>query len=72
MPGEVTSVDALAVDPPEQGLLHAGPATGLPLVVRAGHSAFLSFDGPVQVIGPNAACVTPVVQPKLVPWSEVM
>jgi len=38
----------------------------------AGHSAFLSLDGPVQVIGPNGVLVTPVVQPKLRPWSELM
>jgi hypothetical protein len=31
----------------------------------AGHSAFLSFDGPVQVIGPIGVLVAPVVQPKL-------
>ena len=28
----------------------------------AGHSAFLSFDGPVQVIGPTGVLVAPVVQ----------
>ena len=39
------------------------PATGLPLVVMAGHSAFLSLEGPVHVIGPTGVLVTPVVQP---------
>jgi len=29
------------------------------LVVMAGHSAFLSFDGPVQVIGPTGVLVAP-------------
>jgi hypothetical protein len=38
-------------------------ATGLPLVVTAGHSAFLSLDSPVQSIGPNGVFVSPVVQP---------
>src|SRR5271154_4223272 len=52
---------------PSRARLTPGPATGLPLVVMAGHSAFLSFDGPVQVIGPIGVLVTPVVQPKLWP-----
>jgi hypothetical protein len=34
-----------------------------PLVVMAGHSAFLSLDGPVHVIGPTGVLVAPVVQP---------
>jgi hypothetical protein len=33
----------------------------------AGHSAFLSLDGPVHVSGPIGVLVAPVVQPKLVP-----
>jgi hypothetical protein len=31
------------------GSFQPSPVTGLPLVVMAGHSAFLSFDGPAQV-----------------------
>ncbi len=44
-----------------------GPATGLPLVVMAGHSACLSPDGPVHSRVPTGVFTGLLVQPKLLP-----
>ena len=48
------------------------PATGAPVVVMAGHSAFLSLDGPAHRIGPTGVFDVLLEQPKVVPWSLVM
>ena len=44
----------------------------MPVVVRAGHSAFLSLEGPVQRLGPTGVFTVLLEQPKLAPWSLVM
>jgi hypothetical protein len=48
-----------------------GPATGLPVVVTAGHSAFLALGPPVHWMGPTTVLVTADVQLDTVPWSEL-